>query len=363
MRRRGVFRARAPEPAPLSPVSDLSPDALALLDRLPGEWIIISQHDRIYRASKNFGTLGLLHRGGMTAPVLVQMAEDTLRDGQSRTNDVPIGGTEVGAPPGTVRVRTSRLDAERTLLLIDDISAATRVDAMRRDFIANVSHELKTPVGALVLLADAAQQALGDAKALRKFTSRMQLEAARLSALISDLTDLSRLQASGAMDEARLVNVKAIVNEAVDTVHLVAQDKRIDIVREVPAGLKMFVDEEQAVTALRNLLTNAVRYSAPHTKVTISAREHEGYIEIAVTDQGIGIDPVQQVHIFERFHRVDPARSRQTGGTGLGLAIVKHICMAHGGEVTVQSEVGVGSTFTLRFPLPRVAASTEREGS
>lgn len=363
MRRRGVFGGRAPESAPPTPISGLSADAHELLDRLPGEWIIITEHGRVYRASENFGSLGLLHRGGMTSPAIAEMAEATLRDGQSRTADLPIGGAEVGAPPGTVRVRTSRLDAEHALLLIDDISAATRVDTMRRDFIANVSHELKTPVGALVLLADAAQEALDDAKALRKFTSRMQLEAARLSALISDLTDLSRLQASDAMDEARLVSVKAIVNEAIDTVHLVAQDKRIDIIRELPAGLKVFVDDEQAVTALRNLLTNAVRYSAPHTKVTISAREHEGYIEIAVADQGIGIEPEQQVRIFERFHRVDPARSRQTGGTGLGLAIVKHICLAHGGEVTVQSEVGVGSTFTLRFPLPRVPVRTPREGS
>lgn len=363
MRKRGVFGGRQAATPVAGPQSGLSPDALALLDRLPGEWIIITLHGRVYRASESFGSLGLLHRGGMTSPVLAEMAESTLRDGVSRTADLPIGGAEVGAPPGTVRVRTSRLDDDHTLLLVDDISAATRVDAMRRDFIANVSHELKTPVGALVLLADAAQEALNDAKALRKFTSRMQLEAARLSALISDLTDLSRLQASDAMDEARLVSVKSIVNEAIDTVHLVAQDKRIDIIRELPGGLKVFVDEEQAVTALRNLLTNAIRYSSPHTKVTIAAREHEGYIELAVADQGIGIDPEQQVRIFERFHRVDPARSRQTGGTGLGLAIVKHICMAHGGEVTVQSEVGIGSTFTLRFPLPRAATTTEREGS
>ena len=361
MRRRGVFTTRVGEVSPSGAPVGLAPDALALLDRLPGEWIIITEHGRVYRASAEFGSLGLLHRGGVTSPVLADMAEATRLDGKSRTADLSIGGVDVGAPPGTVRVRTSRLDSLLVLLLVDDISAATRVDAMRRDFIANVSHELKTPVGALVLLADAAQEAVNDPKALRKFTSRMQLEAARLSALIRDLTDLSRLQASDVMDEARLVSVKSIVSEAVDTVHLAAQDKRIDIVRDLPSGLKVFVDEEQAITALRNLLTNAIRYSSPHTKVTVVAREHEGYIEIAVADEGIGIDPEQQVRIFERFHRVDPARSRETGGTGLGLAIVKHVCLAHGGEVAVQSEVGVGSTFTLRFPLPRVAASDLEE--
>lgn len=213
-----------------------------------------------------------------------------------------------------------------------------------------------------MLLADAAHEAVDDPKALHKFTSRMQLEAARLSALINDLTDLSRLQASDAMAEARSIPVRRVVNEAVDTVHLAAQDKRIDILREVPTTLRLFADEEQAVTALRNLLTNAIRYSPPHTKVTINAREHEGYVEVSVADEGIGIDPEQQVRIFERFHRVDPARSRETGGTGLGLAIVKHICMAHGGEVTVQSAVGSGATFTLRFPLPRVGAGADREG-
>ncbi len=361
MRRRGVFSRKPSPTAVLAEASGLGPDAIALLDRLPGEWIIIGAQGHIFRASEHFSTLGLQQRDGAAAPVLMEMADATLADGKARTEDLPIGGTDVGSPPGTVRVRTSRLDHAHTLLLVDDISAATRVDTMRRDFIANVSHELKTPVGALVLLADASQAALDDPKALRKFTARMQLEAARLSALISDLTDLSRLQAADAMDAARLRSVKAIVAEAIDAVHLVAQDKRIDILRELPAGLKVFVDEEQAVTALRNLLTNAIRYSPPHTKITVTACRADGFIEISVADQGIGIDAEQQSRIFERFHRVDPARSRQTGGTGLGLAIVKHICMAHGGEVVVQSEVGRGSTFTLRFPLPRVPVANVQE--
>lgn len=362
MRQRGLFgRGSQSDATDVAP--GLSPDALELLNRLPGEWVITSHQGRVYRASTRFASMGLVDGGDVTAARFLEMTQATLADGMARTADLAIGGVDVGAPPGTVRVRTSRLDADHVLSLVDDISAATRVDAMRRDFIANVSHELKTPVGALVLLADAVQSASDDPKALRKFTARMQVEAARLSALITDLTDLSRLQASNSMDEARMVSVKSIVAEAVDAVHLAAQDKRIDVVRELPARLKAFVDEEQATVALRNLLTNAIRYSPPHTKVTVSARENEGYVEIAVADQGIGIEKAQQVRIFERFHRVDPARSRQTGGTGLGLAIVKHVCLAHGGEVTVQSEVGRGSTFTLRFPLPRDGAPVGREGS
>jgi len=362
MRRRGLF-GRASQPESSDDVRGMAPDALELLDHLPGEWVIVSHAGRVYRESANFASLGLLNGSQASSSEFLAMASETLTDGIGRTADLAIGGVDVGAPPGTVRVRTSKLDDDYVLLLVDDISAATRVDTMRRDFIANVSHELKTPVGALVLLADAVQSANDDPKALRKFTTRMQIEAARLSALITDLTDLSRLQAANAMDAARMVSVKSIVAEAVDAVHLAAQDKRIDIVRDLPHRIKVFADEEQATAALRNLLTNAIRYSPPHTKVTVIAREVDGYTEIAVEDQGIGIEPSQQARIFERFHRVDPARSRQTGGTGLGLAIVKHICLAHGGEVTVQSEVGRGSTFTLRFPLPRAGAPTGREGS
>lgn len=358
MRRLGILGKHAEAPAPLR-AGALTPDAVALLRRLPGEWLVLGRAARVHLASPGLESLGLVHGGAVASTHLEAMAEETLFDGHPRTDDLTVGGTEVGSPPGTVRVRTSKLDEDFALLLIDDISAATRVDTMRRDFIANVSHELKTPVGALLLLADAADAAVDNPKALRKFTARMQLEAGRLSALINDLTDLSRLQASDVSDDARLVPVKAIVSEAIDAVHLVAQDKRIDVVRDLPPGLKVFAREDQVVTALRNLLTNAIRYSPPHTKVTVTGRAVDGFLELAVHDEGIGIEPEQQVRIFERFHRVDPARSRETGGTGLGLAIVKHICLAHGGEVLVQSEVGRGSTFTLRLPLRRPGTNLE----
>lgn len=359
MGRRGFF-ARTTE-AVAEPVVGLHPEAAALLDRIPGEWLLVGPGGRVHRISDGLEGLGLVTGGIVTSAQLEAIAEATLLDGDARTADLPFGGTDVGTPPGTLRVRTSRISDGFALLLIDDISAATRVDTMRRDFIANVSHELKTPVGALLLLADAAQSAIDDPKALHKFTSRMQLEAHRLSALISDLTDLSRLQASDILDHARIVSVKSIVAEAIDAVHLAAQDKRIDMVRELQSGLKVFAQEDQVVTALRNLLTNAIRYSPPHTKVTVSSRSRDGMLELAVQDEGIGIEPEQQARIFERFHRVDPARSRETGGTGLGLAIVKHICLAHGGEVTVQSEVGRGSTFTLRLPMRRPGLTSEGE--
>ncbi len=201
------------------------------------------------------------------------------------------------------------------------------------------------------LLAEAVQAADSDVEQVRHFANRMQLEARRLTDLIADLVELSRVQGEAALRNSKPVVTSSIISEAVDATKLAADKRDIQVtVTDSPDSGRIFGDEAQLVAALRNLVSNAINYSPPGTKVGIGTRRADGMIEISVTDQGPGIAEAELSRIFERFYRIDPARSRETGGTGLGLAIVKHICANHGGDCTVWSRVGEGSTFTLRFP-------------
>jgi two-component system, OmpR family, sensor histidine kinase SenX3 len=234
-------------------------------------------------------------------------------------------------------------------LVVDDLTEAKRVESVRRDFVANVGHEIKTPVGALQLLAEAALDAHDDPEAVQRFVGRMQHEAQRLSRLVQELLDLSRLQGGEPLPASTEVSVDAVLDEAVDRARLVAEARGISIVRGGDEGLVVLGEEGQLVTAVANLLYNAVAYSPDGTRVALGVHLRDDVVEIAVTDQGVGIPEDEQERIFERFYRIDPARSRATGGTGLGLAIVKHTVGNHGGEVTVWSQPGNGSTFTIRL--------------
>lgn len=240
------------------------------------------------------------------------------------------------------------------LLLVEDLTEARRIEAVRRDFVANVSHELKTPVGALSLLSEAVMDASDDPEAVERFAGRMQIEATRLTNLVQELIDLSRVQNDDPLDDAEPVRVDELVAEAIDRCRQAAGTKQITMAAGGTADLHVRGNRGQLAAALGNLVENAVNYSPARTRVGIAARRVNApggdLIEIAVTDQGIGISEKDKERVFERFYRVDPARSRATGGTGLGLAIVKHVVASHGGEVTVWSAEGQGSTFTLRLP-------------
>jgi two-component system sensor histidine kinase SenX3 len=254
-----------------------------------------------------------------------------------------------------VGARTEPLENGDVALVVDDLTEAKRVESVRRDFVANVGHEIKTPVGALTLLAEAALDARDDAEAVQRFVARMQKEASRLSRLVQELLDLSKLQGGDPLPDQTVVRVDAIIEEAMDRTRLVAEAKTIDLVRGGDPGLRVTGSESQLVTALSNLLDNAVSYSPARTRVAVGVHLRDDVVDISVSDQGVGIDARDRERIFERFYRADPARSRETGGTGLGLAIVKHIVNNHGGEVTVWSEPGSGSTFTIRLPAAGTA--------
>ncbi|MDA3628056.1 ATP-binding protein [Saccharopolyspora sp. WRP15-2] len=231
-----------------------------------------------------------------------------------------------------------------------DESDSVRLEATRRDFVANVSHELKTPVGALALLAEAVLDAADDAEEVRRFSTKILHESTRLGTLVSELIALSRLQGAERMPDLTTVDVDAVIEEALGRCRLGAESAGIEITVDEPTGHLLDGDRTLLVTALTNLIDNAVSYSPPDSPVSISRRLSGDFVEIAVTDRGIGIEPEYHERVFERFFRVDPARSRATGGTGLGLAIVKHVAANHGGEVKLWSRTGTGSTFTLRVP-------------
>ncbi|MGH3866518.1 MAG: sensor histidine kinase [Pseudonocardiaceae bacterium] len=259
-------------------------------------------------------------------------------------------GARSGRGPTAVLGEVRPLGDEFTVIDASDESDAVRLEATRRDFVANVSHELKTPVGAMALLAEAVLDAAEDPHEVRRFGTKILNEANRLGTLVTELIALSRLQGAERLPELATVEVDKVVHEALDRCRLAAESANIRITVDPPSGLLLNGDATLLITALSNLLNNAVSYSSGGSPVSVSRRLENGFVEIAVTDRGLGIAHEHQERVFERFFRIDQGRSRSTGGTGLGLAIVKHVAANHGGEVELWSKPGVGSTFTLRIP-------------
>jgi two-component system sensor histidine kinase SenX3 len=235
------------------------------------------------------------------------------------------------------------------LVLVDDVSERRRLEAVRRDFVVNITHELKTPVGALGLLADTIA-AEDDAQVVRRLAERMTEEAFRVGRVIDDLLDLSRIEAEES-PRRESVPVYVVVAEAVERVRPLAQTRGITIdADECARWHSVQGDHRQLVSAVANLLDNACKYSDAGSSVELRSRVEDGSLELEVCDHGIGIPGRDLERVFERFYRVDRARSRETGGTGLGLAIVRHVATNHKGEVRVTSREGEGSVFTLRLP-------------
>ena len=321
-----------------------------VLQLLPTAAVLVDSDDRVRLANSAAVAMGLVRGTSLLVPELSQLVRNARR---TRVTQVAELSLDSGGFPRrllAVGARAEPLEDDDVALVVDDLTEARRVESVRRDFVANVGHEIKTPVGALALLTEAALDARDDPDAVRHFLTRMQHEAQRLSRLVQELLDLSRLQGGEAQPTPTEVSIDAVVDEAIDRAHNVAEAKGIVIVRGGDRGLVVAGSEPQLVTALCNLLDNAVAYSAEGTHVAVGVHARDDAVEIAVKDQGIGIAEVDQERIFERFYRVDPARSRETGGTGLGLAIVKHIVSNHGGQVSVWSQPGAGSSFTLRLP-------------
>ncbi|YAL82874.1 sensor histidine kinase [Dermacoccaceae bacterium W4C1] len=369
------------QPHPVDTQAGLRPGAEDVLTALRSLTIVVDGSDAVVRSNPAASALGLVRGQSLAHEDLRTLVREVRRDGQVREIEYDVARGPVGTGRMALAVRMAALHNGFVLILVEDRTHSRRVEETRRDFVVNVSHELKTPVGGLALLAEAVSDARDDPEAVARFSRRMQLEADRLGRLVAEIVELSRLQVGETLIDPQLVDINSCVAEALDHAQVVAADRGIELVGGPAAEApKVYGDRELIVTAVRNLVTNAVNYSEADTRVSATVRrvnDPDALVEIAVADQGLGISAEDQERIFERFYRVDAARSRATGGTGLGLAIVKHICTNHGGDVTVWSEPGHGSTFTLRLPvadlafdageLPHVtarrAASSTQEGS
>jgi two-component system sensor histidine kinase SenX3 len=268
---------------------------------------------------------------------------------QEATVELPRG--PIGQGTHDLLVRVSPIgDQGLIVALIFDDSEFRRLDAIRRDFVANISHELKTPIGALSILSEAVLGASDDKEAVEKFAGRMQIEARRLTDLVQEIINLSRLQDGDPLKNAQPNSIMDLINQAVDESRLTAEKRKISLVFLPLKDYLVLGDRGQLEMAVSNLIENAINYSPDGTQVAISLKCENKLVEISVSDQGIGIPEKEIERIFERFYRVDPARSRATGGTGLGLSIVKHVATNHGGDISVWSNEGSGSTFTIRLP-------------
>jgi two-component system, OmpR family, sensor histidine kinase SenX3 len=324
------------------------PAVATVLSVLRSSAVVVGDDDTVLKASAPAYAFGLVRGNVLVAEELTELVRQVRRDGQIRETELLLSRTDM--PSRHVTARVAPMGSRLVLALIEDRTRERRVEAVRRDFVANVSHELKTPIGAIRLLAEAVLDAADDPEAVKRFGGRMLTESDRLTRLVQQIIELSRLQGNDPLEAPVAVSVDHVIAAAVDASAIDADTRRISLVTGGTQGLEVFGNAEQVAAAVANLVANAVAYSGEDSTVLVSAKGIDSTVEISVVDQGIGIPPGEMDRIFERFYRIDPARHRSTGGTGLGLSIVKHVAATHGGDVRVWSVEGQGSTFTLTLP-------------
>jgi two-component system sensor histidine kinase SenX3 len=328
---------------------DRAPDGVVVLDR-DGE--VLLRNDAATRVR------GARHADILAEEALTRVLERAL-GGEAAERELQL----FGPPRQVLHVRAFPLArGDETLgavAFVRDVTDTRRVESVRRDFVANVSHELKTPIGALALLAETIASGADDPEMMQRLAERVVREADRLGNIVDDLLDLSLIEAQEAPTRER-TPIESVVHEAVDRVRHAADVAGVPLtVVEPIADVDVVCDARQLCSAIVNLLENAVKYSDRGAPVQVEARLDAGRVAVVVSDRGIGIPTRDLERIFERFDRVDRARSRQTGGTGLGLSIVRHVVQAHGGEVSVTSTEGEGSTFTVHLPVEGPRAQLE----
>ena len=337
-------------------ISDGAAEVLAVIGRA---YLVVDAVDGVVQASPGAYALGLVRGHTVVSDELLEMIDAVRSKGIIAEKEIILTRGFYDQSRLVIDLRVAPVGDEYILVLADDRTEITRAQTIRTDFVANISHELKTPVGAVGLMAEAIESSADDPESVLYFSGKLKKESQRLAALVQDVIELSRLQSADMVLSSTLVDVEQVVAESVDRNRLTAEGKNIELLVGGKAPRPVHGDPELLGTALRNLIENAIRYSPENTKVGIGMAVKSDTVRISVKDQGSGIPEDEQDRIFERFYRVDPARSRQTGGTGLGLSIVKHIVGQHGGEVTLWSQPGSGSTFTIALPI--VDKETEQD--
>ena len=331
------------------------PDLVAEVLQLMGSvGIVVDGSNKVVGTNSWAESFGLVARGLLVHAEIIDLVKRARSGSDIQSFD---GVLSVGLAKEKVSVaaKSKLVAGDYVVVVLEDRTSDIRLDKTRRDFIENISHELKTPIGAIALLSEAIQEAGDDRVAVAKFAASLSKESSRLTFLVQDIIKLSRLQAEEVIAAAELVDLNEVVAEAIDRNEQLAANRKIRLVSEQAQRLEVFGNKEMLITAVKNLIENAITYSDPGSSVGIGCGVKQDIAEVAVTDSGSGISPENQQRIFERFYRADPSRSRDTGGTGLGLSIVKHVAKVHRGEVKLFSQVGVGSTFTLRIPLATAA--------
>ncbi|HWJ52290.1 MAG TPA: ATP-binding protein [Propionibacteriaceae bacterium] len=349
------LRSRRPDPSTiLEPPGSVVPAGVAeVLSVLNSAGVVVGRHDEVLEATSTARTTGLVRGSRIVPPRLLELVRAVRRERNVATTDLQLS-RGYGAPVSYFTVKVAPLGEDLILVLADDQTGHRQIEQIRRDFVANVSHELKTPIGAISLLAEAVQEGADDPQAVRKFASRMGVESARLSDLVAQIIDLSQLQGDNPLVDPEVVEVDEVISGAVDRRRVDAEKRQVTLTIAGTTGSQVLGSARQLSVAVGNLVENAVVYSDPGARVVVgahvSSRGEDNHVEITVSDNGIGIAAAEHERIFERFYRVDYARSRANGGTGLGLSIVKHIAAMHGGNVSVWSQLGRGSTFTIEIP-------------
>jgi two-component system sensor histidine kinase SenX3 len=325
---------------------------LNVLNQLDGASLVIAPGEVAIFTNSEAEQLGILRDGRIQSEELLASIRVVRRTNTKQTGTIDIARGPIGEGKREITVTVIPLtENELVLVLLRDESEAQRVHDVRRDFVANISHELKTPIGALSLLSEAVLGAKDDSEAVSRFAARMQVESKRLTDLVQEIIQLSRVQDSDPLKEAQILSSDDIIKEALDQCRTTADSRQISLTFQDSDSGALLGDRDQLTMAIHNLIENAINYSPADTKVAVSTSIEKEIMTISVADQGIGIPEAEVERIFERFYRVDPARSRETGGTGLGLSIVKHIINKHGGEISVWSSENVGSTFSIRLPI------------
>lgn len=332
-------------------VSNSVPDGVdQVIDALESAGVVLDPSNNVVKASPGALAFGLVWNQTLVHPELVALVDHIRRNGGSITEELELSRGPFGEASIYLFVRVARLGSRYVLLLAEDRTESYRLDEVRRDFVANISHELKTPIGAVGLLAEALQVASDEPAQVRRFAKRLTKEYERLARITQEIIELSRLQAADALAKPELVGIDHVVAQAIDQNRVEADANNVTLASGGDAGAEVYGDQALLAVAVHNLIANAIHYSPKGSRVGIGVSNVDGIIEIAVTDQGIGIPDEDLDRVFERFYRIDQARSRRTGGSGLGLSIVKHVVQNHGGDIRVWSQLGNGSTFTIRLP-------------
>lgn len=317
----------------------------AALDAMPYGVIVADSEGHVLIRNRASDDAGSDAHNEVLVQATVQYNMRSALRGEARSQTVEL----YGPPRRVVVVHAQPLGSDGAMATIEDITERSRLDAVRTDFVANISHELKTPIGALAVLAETLIDET-DPSVISRLADRTVNEAHRVATIIDDLLELSRIELSGDL-VVSACDVASLVLEAASRNNMAAQQHRVSVQTvDIAPALKVNADYAQLASALGNLVDNAVKYSNEGGEVLVSAAAHDSGVTFVVRDTGIGIPTHDLDRIFERFYRVDRARSRVTGGTGLGLSIVRHVANNHGGVVTVESREGEGSTFRLHIP-------------